>query len=72
MDRKQNFRNEKHGTLLRTEEAALVLSVSPATLRWWRVKGHRGGPPFYKLHKSAVRYSRYDLMRWLRERRVGD
>jgi hypothetical protein len=62
---------KKIGRLLGTRDAAAFLRLSPATLRWWRVKGHRAGPTYYKLHKNAVRYSREDLMAWLHERRHG-
>lgn len=56
--------------LMNTKEAAAYLGLSSATLRFWRVRKHRSGPAYYKLHKGAVRYSCEDLEGWLRDLRV--
>ncbi|MGH9350875.1 MAG: helix-turn-helix transcriptional regulator [Terriglobia bacterium] len=61
---------KNEGALLNTEQAAAFLGLSPDTLKFWRVNGHQNGPPFYKLHRRAVRYSMDDLKAWLRLRRV--
>lgn len=53
---------EQSGILLNDEEAAELLSVSPATLRSWRCRGI--GPSFVKMgpgKKSPVRYSASDI-----------
>lgn len=46
--------------LLTTEEAARLLSVSPDTLKAWRVRKHQSGPDFIRMgggRKPRVRYS---------------
>jgi Helix-turn-helix domain len=55
--------------LLTTSQAARMLGVSPATVKWWRTWAHRG-PDFVKLGpgKSAVRYSLKALRRFIAER----
>lgn len=54
---------------LTTEQAAHHLSLSPNTLAKARIYG--GGPPWYVLFKSAVRYTVADLDAWLKARRTG-
>jgi len=52
---------------LLTESAlAARLSLSPATLRNWRVKGL--GPPFVQLSRRAVRYRAEDVDQWIATR----
>lgn len=52
-------------SLLTTNEAAQVLNVSPATLRWWRHS--RTGPKSFTLGAKKVMYKRSDLDAWLQE-----
>jgi hypothetical protein len=49
--------------LLNTEEAAELLKVKPATLKYWRHK--RKGPPYIVLPGSQmVLYTRESIERW--------
>ena len=48
--------------LLRTEEAAAYLGVSPSLLSKLRLTG--AGPIFLRLGAKAIRYRRADLDRW--------
>ncbi len=50
--------------LLKTEEAAKWLDVSPRTLETWRVRG--GGPRFIK-NGRRVAYRETDLDAWIEE-----
>lgn len=52
--------------LVRQEEAARLLGVSPRCLEAWRYKG--GGPRFVRISARCVRYRRSDLHAWLEER----
>ena len=52
--------------LLTEKDVAAMLSLEPATLRNWRVKGE--GPPFVRLSRRAIRYSRADVSEWLASR----
>lgn len=65
---KTRRKNEIAGdtVLLREEEAAKFLNVSPRTLQGWRVTG--GGPPFVKYSNRCVRYRQEDLDQWIEER----
>ncbi len=54
-------------TILSAPEAALYLRLSVFTLATWRSK--RRGPKFFKAGK-AVRYSKEDLDRYIRTRKV--
>ena len=54
--------------LLRTREAAEILQVSPATLRYWRMVGT--GPDYFRVG-SSVRYDAGDLQRYLETNRVS-
>ncbi len=56
--------NKSH--YLSEQEAANYLSLSPSTLRNWRVAG--GGPPFVKISKRCIRYRRSDLDQWAEAR----
>jgi predicted DNA-binding transcriptional regulator AlpA len=52
--------------LLNEKQAAAMLGLEPATLRNWRVKGHR--PRFVQLSRRAIRYSRSDIDEWIANR----
>ena len=52
--------------LLLPSEVAQYLRLSPWTLLVWRRK--RKGPPWMKLGRNRVRYTRVGLQRWLRSR----
>jgi predicted DNA-binding transcriptional regulator AlpA len=52
--------------LLTEKQVAAMLSLEPATLRNWRVKGQ--GPRFVRLSRRAIRYSRVDVDEWLASR----
>lgn len=49
------------GDLVDEREAAAILDCAIATLRNWRSARPRKGPPFRKIGKRMVRYSRADL-----------
>ena len=53
--------------LIKTEGAAKILNLSPATLRLWRSIGK--GPQFVKCG-GAVRYRTEDLEEWVASRIV--
>ncbi len=55
--------------LLTRDEAAAILQVSPQTLANWATTG-RGGLPFVRLSKRAVRYRVADVERFLADRTV--
>jgi len=60
--------------LLTTSDAARVLSVQPATLKFWRVRRHRQGPEFVKLGSrrgGLVRYSWRGLMAYVEKHTVS-
>lgn len=63
---------QKLERLLTTKEAAEFLSISPNTLKFWRVRGHRFGPTFIRLGGAGgeVRYSPRDLAAYVRDRSV--
>jgi len=55
--------------LLTTTEAAVLLNVPVATLRWWR---HQGiGPKGFRLGARKIMYRRSDLIGWV-ERKYSD
>lgn len=54
------------GRLLRPDEAAAYLSLSPQTLAHLRIRG--GGPPYIKI-STAVRYSTEDLEQYVAARK---
>jgi hypothetical protein len=60
----------QQGRLLTTQEAAAVLAISPATLRWWRTRWARVPGPDYVLVGSRPRYSLQALHRYLSRRIV--
>lgn len=53
--------------LLTTEQAAAELRVSKQTLEAWRCRGE--GPPFFRVGRRRVAYTREDLHIWLAGRR---
>ena len=53
--------------LLKTADAADLLTLSPRTLEALRLRG--GGPPFILVTDRAVRYRREDLWQWISTRR---
>ncbi len=54
--------------LMRDHEAAHMLDMSPQTLANRRSRGE--GPPFVRLSRNAVRYSRKAVARWIEENTV--
>jgi hypothetical protein len=52
---------------MRVEDAATYTSIGRQTLNKYRMTG--GGPPYSKLDKTVV-YDRFDLDRWLEERKL--
>ncbi|MBZ9795598.1 helix-turn-helix transcriptional regulator [Mesorhizobium sp. ES1-4] len=57
-----------HSVLLRPNEVAAALCISPKTLANWRVAG--GGPKFVKLG-SRVAYAVSDLDQFIRANKFG-
>lgn len=52
-------------TILNNDEAAAMIGITPATLRFWRCKGR--GPKFVKLGQSkqaGVAYLESDIIAW--------
>lgn len=58
-----------HHTLLTLAEAAALLRISPATLRWWR--HNRTGPRSFKLGRWVM-YDQNDINDWIEAQRRGD
>lgn len=54
---------EPLAALLRQEEVAKMLNVSPRVLEAWRCRG--GGPTFVKISARCVRYRRDDVERFI-------
>ena len=52
-------------SLLRQDEVARILKLSPRTLEAWRHRG--GGPRYLKLTARITRYRLSDILAWLRE-----
>jgi predicted DNA-binding transcriptional regulator AlpA len=48
--------------LLTTEQAANILNVPAATLRWWRHQGT--GPKAFRLGARKIMYKRSDVIGW--------
>jgi predicted DNA-binding transcriptional regulator AlpA len=59
--RERNFSMDTD-QLLKTEQAAAILNVPPATLRWWRHQGT--GPKAFRLGARKVMYKRSDVVAW--------
>jgi len=55
------------GSLLTVNQAAAFLSCTPAALERWRRE--RRGPPYLKIGR-LVRYTKRDLVTWLRSKRI--
>jgi len=53
-------------SLLNEVEAAAFLGISPRALQKWRVNGR--GPEFLRLSSRCIRYSRANLLGWLKAR----
>lgn len=49
--------------LIDEKEAARLLSLSAAMMRKWR--GNGGGPKYFKVGGTAVRYRKSDLIKFL-------
>lgn len=56
--------------LLTTAEAAQLLNIPPATLRWWRHQGT--GPKAFRLGSRKLMYKKSDLLRWLDEQYTAE
>ena len=56
--------------LLTETDAAKLLSISPRTLRNWRVRG--GGPQYVKVSGRCVRYCYGDLNTFINQRRLSN
>lgn len=54
--------------LIKPREASVMLGVSMATLRWWRMRGL--GPDVVQLGKASFRYDREQLIRYIESRVV--
>ena len=52
--------------LVRQEEAAALLCVTPRCMEGWRHRG--GGPKFVRVSGRCIRYRISDLDRWIEER----
>ncbi len=52
--------------LMRQEQAALILGVTPRCLENWRWRG--GGPRWIRISARCIRYRRSDLIRFIEER----
>lgn len=59
--------DKNHNEVLREEEAAEYLAVSPRWLQEHRI--HGGGPKFVRLTAGSIRYLRSDLDEFLKKRR---
>jgi len=53
-------------SLVRQEEAALILQVTPRCLENWRYRG--GGPRWVQISSRCIRYRRSDLALFIEER----
>lgn len=56
------------GRLLVPADAAAVTGISKKTLANYRSRG--GGPPYFKIGGSFIRYDEDDLIAWMRSRRL--
>jgi predicted DNA-binding transcriptional regulator AlpA len=57
---------------LNNDAVALLLGISPTTLRIWRLRGE--GPQFYKIgasKKSRVIYLENEVRAWMEQRRFA-
>ena len=58
--------NDDLDPLIRQEEVAIVLGVTPRCLENWRHRG--GGPSWIRISVRCVRYRRSDLIQFVEER----
>jgi hypothetical protein len=56
--------------LLKTTQAAKILTQSPQTLAGWRTRG--AGPPYVLINGGGIRYILADLLAWIESHRVVD
>lgn len=49
--------------ILRTDDAARYVGISPSTLSKMRLRGE--GPPYARIGKRIVVYDKHDLAEWL-------
>ena len=68
-DIRRDFSELDGDVLLDTLEAAAALGLSPWTLRGWRQRGLREGPPTLRLG-AAVRYPVGGIRTWLEKHRA--
>ena len=62
---RQELSNDQQA-LMRQEEAAALLGVTPRCMENWR---HRGdGPKYVRVSHRCIRYQRGDLVTWIEER----
>lgn len=55
--------------LLKEDEAAKFLKLSPATMQSWRAR--KVGPPFIALSRKAVRYRLTELLEFVKAKEVA-
>ena len=65
-DRSDSVMPDDLDALVRQEEAARLLDLTPRALEAWRHKG--GGPRYIRISARCVRYRRADLQAWIAER----
>ena len=53
--------------MITEREAAELINVSPAALRFWRYNGK--APPHYSLGGRTVRYERGEVIEWIASNR---
>ena len=58
--------NHTDDALLKDTDAAALLSITPGTLRQWRVQGK--GPKHIRIGERLVRYKRDTVLQWLHTR----
>jgi predicted DNA-binding transcriptional regulator AlpA len=56
--------------LMRQEQVAAMLQLSPSTLEDWRWK--RIGPPFVRISRGCIRYEESEVTRWIESHRVSE
>ena len=52
--------------LMRQEDAAQMLGVTPRALEAWRYRG--GGPRYIRISGRCIRYRRSDIITWIAAR----
>ena len=66
MDTDQDSRANDPAWLLRPDQAARFIAMTPRALEAWRCRG--GGPRYVKVSAHCVRYRRQDLVEWAEQR----